>query len=201
MEQLSLRERKLEKKKEEILRAAADVFFEKGYYRTTMEDIANKLLLTKGSLYYYFKDKRDLLFQSQVRLFHKGLQDLHAILTEDISAKEKLRKSLIQHIEHLIAERSGFAMIIRPEHDFTEEQERIILRLREEYGNCLDQCIEAGIEEQIFNVEDPKIVRNLLLGAMNGIVQWYSPTGKKNKRDFAEHIADYLLRMVVVNEG
>lgn len=197
---LSLREQKQEKKREDILRAAADVFIEKGYFRTTMEDIAAKLLMTKGSVYYYFKDKQDLLFQSQVLLLNRGLEKLQEILHEDISPQEKLKKSLIQHIEHLISERSGFSMMIKPEQYFTKEQETVIFGLREEYGNCFDQSIVEGIKDQIFHIDNPKIVRNLLLGAMNGIVQWYSANGKKSKQEFAENVADYLMRMLIEKE-
>ncbi|WP_047985590.1 TetR/AcrR family transcriptional regulator [Ornithinibacillus californiensis] len=198
-EKPTLRELKQEKKKEDILRAAADVFIEKGYYRTTMEDVAAKLFMTKGSVYYYFADKQDLLFQSQVMLLKRGLLTIKEILNEEISAKEKLKKSLIQHIEHLINERSGFSMLIKPEQDFTVEQESIIFELREEYGKCFDFPIEEGIQTGIFQTNDPKIVRNLLLGAMNSLVQWYSPNGKKSKQEFADHVADYLLRMLVVD--
>ena len=196
-EQLSLRQRKLEKKKADILRAAADVFIEKGFERTTLEDIAAKLLMTKGSVYYYFKDKRDLLFHSQVMLLERGLDNMTMILNEELGARERLRRSLIQHIEHLIEERSGFSMMIKPDQYFTKEQEQMIFHLRESYGECFSKSIEEGIREGIFQVDEPKIVRNLLFGAMNGITQWYSADGNKSKAEFAADVTDYLLRMLI----
>ena len=64
----SFKERKIAKKKEEILRAAAEVFIEKGYHGTTMEEIAARLLMTKGSMYYYFKNILNTL-QRNSRIF------------------------------------------------------------------------------------------------------------------------------------
>lgn len=59
---MSLREQKAAKKKEDILRSASLVISRSGYHNATMEDIAAELLMTKGSLYYYFKNKEELLY-------------------------------------------------------------------------------------------------------------------------------------------
>ena len=58
---MSLREKKAARKKEEILRSASLVIARNGYQNATIEDIAAELLMTKGSLYYYFKNKEELL--------------------------------------------------------------------------------------------------------------------------------------------
>jgi len=49
---------KSEKRKEEILEAALKCFNKKGYYRTSIDEIAHKTGLTKGAVYYYFKSKK-----------------------------------------------------------------------------------------------------------------------------------------------
>jgi AcrR family transcriptional regulator len=48
--------------KSEIIKVAVSAFKQKGYHGTTMDDIARKLKITKGSLYYYFKNKEAILF-------------------------------------------------------------------------------------------------------------------------------------------
>ena len=60
---MKLSEKKLKKKEEEIILSAVKIVNEKGYQGATMEEIAAELLMTKGSLYYYFKNKEDLIFQ------------------------------------------------------------------------------------------------------------------------------------------
>lgn len=75
-----------------------------------MEDIAAKLLMTKGSVYYYFKDKQDLVYKSQKMLLEQGINNIEQILTEDLSPREKLEKTIIAHIEYLITERTGFTL-------------------------------------------------------------------------------------------
>lgn len=193
---MSLRERKTAKKKEDILKSAIQVIAEKGYHATTMEDIAAKLLMTKGSVYYYFKDKQDLLYQSYKMLLEQSNETIEEIQQKNISVNQKLENAMIAHIEFLITERSGFESGMKPEHFFEGEQLDIILELRSKYANSFDQIIEEGIESKVFSEVDVKVVRNIILGAMNWVIQWFSPEGKKGKEDIAQLISNYLMRIL-----
>ena len=193
---MSLRERKVAKKKEEILKSAASILAEKGYYGTTMEEIAARLLMTKGSIYYYFKDKQDLLYQSQKILLEQSMVNLEEVLKLDLPAKEKLEKAMYVHLEFLISELSTFAMGIKPEQVFNGEYLEDILRLRVEYAKCYDDLIVEGIESGDFETVNVRVARNIILGAMNWVVQWYSPE-KKDNGEVAEMISEYLLKIVV----
>lgn len=194
---MSLRQLKTAKKKEDILRTAVSVIAEKGYHGTTMEDIAANLLMTKGSVYYYFKDKQDLLYQSQRMLLQRSLGNIETIQQEDLPVADKLRKAMVVHITYLLDERSGFEMMLKPEHFFSTEQLNEIFRLRNIYEECFDQMVMEGIEADVFGAVDTKIVRNIILGAMNWVTQWYSPGGKKDETEIAESVADYLLHILI----
>lgn len=194
---MSLRQRKAEKKREEIIQSALSIISEKGYHATTMEDIAAKLLMTKGSVYYYFKDKQDLVYESQKMLLEQSIKNIEEILIEELPIVEKLEKTMVVHIEYLIAERTGFTMGARPEQIFEGEQLRDILELRTRYSRYIDGLITEGIESGYFQHVDTKIVRNIILGAMNYVIDWYSPKGSKNKEELATTISNYLLRILI----
>lgn len=195
---MSLRERKTAKKKEDILLMSVRVLSEKGYHGTTMEEIASKLLMTKGSVYYYFRDKQDLLYQSHIMLLGKSIDNIEAIIRQDVPVVDKLQQAMIRHIEYLISERNGFETMIEPEHFFAEQQKKEILQLRDHYGIFFDKLIREGIEEGVFGSVDVKVVRNIILGAMNWVTQWYSEKGKKDKTEIAESISDYLLHILIM---
>jgi len=197
---VALREQKTARKKDEIIQAAVSLFMEKGYTGTTMEDVAAKLLMTKGSVYYYFKDKQELLYQSQKMLLEKSIENIEVIKqAQDLPVIERLRKSMIVHIKYLISERSGFETMVDPERYFTETQVEKIIKLRNNYEKNFDQLIIEGIERNVFASLDIKIVRNIVLGAMNWVIQWYSPKGEKDETEVAELISDYLLRILMKN--
>ena len=162
-----------------------------------MEDIAAKLLMTKGSVYYYFKDKQDLLYQSYKMLLEHSIDNIEEILEETIPWKDKLKKAMVVHIVYLISERSGFEFGMKPEHFFSGKKLENILELRSKYGAYFDQMILQGIKENAFSEVDVKVVRNIILGALNWVIHWYSPTGEKSEEEMAELISDYLLRILI----
>lgn len=198
---MSLRERKKEKKKTEILQSALTVLAEKGYHGTTMEDIATHLLMTKGALYYYFKDKQELVYESQVKLLNRSIENIQKINDKDSLATEKLITIIRLHIEYLIQNKSGFELMAKPEEIFSEMQLKEIYRLREQYAEHYDLLLGEGARDGSFAIkpDEVKIVRNLILGALNWMTQWYSPHGNKSLSEFVEAVTKYVLRIVQVN--
>ncbi len=193
---MSLMERKTAKKKDEILKSALSVLAEKGYHGTTMEDIANHLLMTKGSIYYYFKGKQDLVFQSQIKILNQSIQNVEEVKEKDLTIDEKLKTVIIRHIEYSLHEKSGFLLMVNPAEIFSEEQLTKIIQLREQYASCYDSLIEEGIEAGYFAVDNISIARNILLGAMNWVTQWYSADGELDEQAFAASVVDYIMRIV-----
>lgn len=194
---MSLREKKVEKKKEEIRESAMSVIAEKGYHATTMEDIAAKLLMTKGSVYYYFKDKESLVYESHKILLEQSMKQLQNVLAEELSSVSKLRKAMVVHMEYVITERTDFLLGAKPDQVFEGAHLQEILHLRNQYSDCMDQLIQQGIQDGSFVQVDIKIVNYIILGAMNNAVIWYSPKGSKSIQELANSIADYLLKILL----
>ncbi|MEK4025014.1 TetR/AcrR family transcriptional regulator [Sporosarcina sp. FSL W7-1283] len=194
---MSLRQKKITKKKEDILRTAVSILAGKGYQGTTMEEIASSLLMTKGSVYYYFKDKQDLLYQSQLMLLQQSLVNIKTIQQENLPVEDRFKKAMVAHITYLLDEKSGFEMMVKLEQIFSTEQLEEIFQLRNDYEKCFDQLILEGINEEVFEAVEITIVRNTILGAMNWVTQWYSPEGKKDPIEIAETVSGYLTRILV----
>lgn len=194
---MSLREQKAEKKKKDMIKSAVSIIEKKGYHNTTMEEIASQLLMTKGSVYYYFKNKQDLLYQSQKMLLNESITHIESINKEEYPVAERLQKTMIVHIKYLITERSGFAMGFRPEQFFSGEHLEGILELRNRYSQYVDQLLLEGMETGVFEAVDIKIVRNIILGAMNWVIEWYSPEGSLDKDALSQTISNYLLRILI----
>ncbi|MFC0272523.1 TetR/AcrR family transcriptional regulator [Metabacillus herbersteinensis] len=193
---MKLSEKKLLKKKEEIILSAVKIVNRKGYRGATMDEIAAELLMTKGSLYYYFKNKEDLIFQCHQMVLSQANEELQGHLNEMISNEEKLRRMIVTHIQYAIEEKETFNMIIKPDQTFSTEQLNPILLIRNEYAGLFDKVIREGIAKGEFTIGEPKIARMILLGSMNWIQQWYSPEGGKSMEELQEIYAEYLLKVV-----
>ena len=104
---------------------------------------------------------------------------------------------MVVHIEYLITERTGFTMGARPDQLFAGDQLKDILELREKYSKYIDDLIAQGIEDGGFIEIDIRLVRNIILGAMNYMIDWYSPEGNKSKYELAKVVSNYLLRILI----
>lgn len=192
----SFKERKIAKKKEEILRSAAAIFAEKGYHGTTMEEVAAKLLMTKGSMYYYFKNKDALLFHCHQMIMDKSIVTMEEILNSPLTWTEKLTNAIKAHVQLATSEKSMFMVMDKPNQHFTDEYLQEILASRTKYAQYFDQILLEGIRSKEFQNIDVKMVRMIILGALNWIQEWYSPEGEKSSEEISEAFSAYLLKIV-----
>ncbi len=104
-----------ERTKLRILKAALDLFVEKGYERTTFEDVAERIGLSKGAVYWHFKSKPDLLTQLVVRMTKLHTEELGRVLSEPGSLDE-LRAHFVQRADFVVRKpvnRKFFRMMTR----------------------------------------------------------------------------------------
>ncbi|MEK4425483.1 TetR/AcrR family transcriptional regulator [Solibacillus sp. FSL K6-1523] len=193
---MKLSEKKILKKKEQILLSAITIVNRRGYDGATMEEIAAEMLMTKGSLYYYFKNKGDLMYQCHKLVLAQATEELEEILLEEGSAEHLLRKMVATHINYAVDEKETFNLIIEPKQMFNPEQIEPVLKLRKYYSNLFDQAIEKGVTSGEFHVKEPIIVRMMILGAMNWIQQWYNPTGRMTKEELKQQFAAYIIKLL-----
>lgn len=193
----SFKERKIAKKKEEILRSAAAIFAEKGYHGTTMEEVAAKLLMTKGSMYYYFKNKDDLLFHCHQMIMEKSIGKMEEILNSPLTITEKLKNAVKAHVQLATSEKSMLMVMDKPNQHFTDEYLQEILASRTKYAQYFDRILLEGMRLKEFQSIDVKMVRMIILGALNWIQEWYSPEGTKSGEEIADVFAAYLLKIVL----
>jgi len=193
---MSLRERKVAKKKEDILRSASLVISRNGYQNATMEDIAAELLMTKGALYYYFKNKEEILYSCHDLILSAAMEQMEAIYQEELSSMEKMKKAIKTHLDIAIREKEVFNLIVKPEQLFSEDNIEEIIEKRDQYARIFDKIIAEGVKRGEFTVSDKKMARMIILGATNWVQVWYSPEGKFKKEKVEDIYAEYFLKML-----
>lgn len=161
-----------------------------------MEEIAADLLMTKGALYYYFKNKGDLMFQCHNLVLGAAIEEQEENLQKNAAAEEILRDMIVTHIDYAIEEKETFNMILKPEQIFTEEQLAAVLDLRKFYSRLFDRIIEKGVVSGEFEVNDPLISRMIILGSMNWIQQWYQPGGRLSKEVLQKTFGDSIIKLL-----
>lgn len=183
---------KSEDRRREILRAASNVFRRKGLHATGMRDIASELSMHVGNLYYYFRNKEELLaFCQQDAL--SGLQAMvEDIGTTQARPDEKLKRLIARHVQLLNEETPGSLAHLEVE-ALSEQWRPKIQGQRDRYERFVRRLIQEGIRAGVFRPVEPRTATLAILGAVNWTVKWFRPSGRKSARQVGEDFADVLV--------
>ncbi len=179
-------------RKREILAAASRVFRRKGLHATGMRDIATELGMHVGNLYYYFRNKEELLAFCQEDAL-AGLRALvEAARTLDVGADQRLRYLIIGHIELLNEIMPGSLAHLEVE-ALSETWRPKIVKLRDDYEYAVRRIIVEGVETGVFRKVDPGTTTLAILGALNWTVKWFRKDGEKTATEIGSEFADLLV--------
>jgi AcrR family transcriptional regulator len=166
------RSREREIKRDAVIRAAARAFNHHGYHNTSIADIARDLAVTKPTIYYYVRNKEDLLYQC----FREGLAGIEGAFAAVRHSKQPARERLgivLRRYAEAIASDFGWCMIRADDHDLSAELSRDIRSLKSGIDQAIRRLIREGIEDGSVAGCDPKMAAFALAGALNSIGHWY----------------------------
>ena len=189
------RDKALEKKRE-ILDAASRVFRRQGLQATGMRDIAAELGMAVGNLYYYFKDKEELLAFVQEDALAGLLEIAARVRATDLRADARLFQLIEEHVVRLNEGTPGSLAHLEVE-ALGETWRQEVQERRDEYERAFRDTIQEGIEAGVFRQVDPKVSALAILGAVNWTVKWFRPDGRKSAREIGREQAELLVRGVL----
>ena len=173
---------------QEILDAAGVVFHEKGYRAARIEDIASRVGILKGSLYYYIQTKEDLLYALALDGHTRGLATVHedeATMAAD--APTRLGAFVRRYMEMLPSAPEYAPVAERDVGLLSPERRGHIMAMRNEIHRFLRAIVEQGIAEGHFDAAlDPAVVTNSLLELLHGTIRWFRAGGRMTHSDVGE---------------
>lgn len=180
------------KKKEdrwaELLEVAAKVFAEKGYDGTTLQDIADRTGILKGSIYYYISTKADLLAHLLREAHNNGIRNISPIANGSEDPLERLKAMIEVHARYVCTDRARTAVYLHERKRLTDEQRREYLGDEHAYRKLFEKVIrEAQGQGSIRPGVDPKLLAICLLGSLNSVYQWYRPNGEFSISKISDH--------------
>jgi AcrR family transcriptional regulator len=196
----SRRYRQFTERRLEILRSAADLFSRSGFTRATMGEIAAKVQMAKGNLYYYFPSKQELLFFCQDESLGRLIDSAAAISQSDQAADEQLRAMIRFHVRTILAELPGSSAHI----DFRSLPTpllRKVIKKRDRYEDAYRSVIERGIRQGVFRKCNVKTTAWAILGALNWSAQWFSAKGEMTVEQLGSDFADLFLNALRPEES
>ncbi len=189
-----------EAKRDAVLRTAAQMFNEKGFHATSLDDVAERLHITKPTLYYYVKNKDDILFQCVSRGLVLLQEAIRGVGQSGGTAKDKLFAAMRQYAE-IVTMDFGMCVIRVGEDPLPLESRKKLRAIKRELDMEFRQLIQQGIEEGSMAPCDPKMAAFTIAGALSWIGRWYSPDGPLSADDIARQMIELLSLGVCRNEA
>jgi AcrR family transcriptional regulator len=176
----------------QILQSAAAAFRKLGYHGATVEQIAAALRMNKGNLYYYFRNKEEILFACHQYSLDRIIDLLDEIHASGESADVKLRRLIVAFVHTILDELHGTTLFIDLE-ALTPAHLKTVIARRDRVDRGMRQMIADGVSSGLFAESDPKLMSFAILGAVNWIPRWFRPEGPANSQEIADQFADFLV--------
>lgn len=188
-----------EARKAEILRTAAGVFREKGFHAARIQDVADRLGMQKGSLYYYISSKEDLLrglVEEPIRAMNEEVRQL---LATGHPPAQKLTRVIELHLRYFQEHRDIFGIFLREDIELLDQTSDSDLRgLLRTYDAFWDELLQEGMAEGAFRDGlDRSIIVKAIIGMCNGTFTWFNPGGRHSIHEIARLLADFALRGIL----
>jgi AcrR family transcriptional regulator len=177
MEKLHRKVRERLTHRKEILSAAEKLFAAKGFFPTTMNEIAQEAQFGTGTLYKYFESKEDLYFT----LIEEKTEEINQLVKSELSKKipvlERIERGLHLQFEFVEKNRDFFRIYIsernRFEWTFKDDLGKGIHEKMVAYIDLLAQVMRQGIKEGAFKSRDPIDLAHALVGIVNSFIfEW-----------------------------
>lgn len=150
----------------EIMEASLALFTEKGYLKTRTQDIVDRLNISRGLLYYHFKNKEDILYHLIEHFSQPILKKLEQIAKDkELKAPEKL-KSFFEAT--IIDSNSKTKEKVVLQETINMEANRYLVdrfsyQLIDRASQYLTDILQQGVLEKVFSVEQPEKLAHLLM--------------------------------------
>ena len=181
-----------EAKRMEILHRVAAVFAEEGYHQTSVNSLAERLSVSKPVLYYYAKNKDDLLFQCG-EVARDELSDvIETIGTLEMSGIGKVRRFFSKYAEIACSD-FGRCLVLVDRNALSEDTAKQDVYHRRKIEEAVRIMIAEGQADGSIAAGDPAMISRALFGAFNGLPVWFKRRGSLNARDVADAYLDVFI--------
>jgi AcrR family transcriptional regulator len=186
-------------KREAVLCTAVQMFLERGYSRTTLDDIAERLDITKPALYNYFRNKEDILLACYRWGCTLIQQSLDEIAAHGGTGIEKV-SAFIRSYTGVITIDFGKSVVLLDDAELSSEGRTEIRGYKRGIDRRLRSLIKEGIADGSIVPCDPRLAAFSIAGALNWVCTWYDKRGPLSAAEIASGLAETLTQGLVNRE-
>ena len=180
-------------RRDQLLTAAAELFSERGYHGTSMQHLAERLGILRGSLYAHISSKEDLLFEIVDRGADRFITRMEEVVASEAPPSEKLKQALSAHISTVAEHMEASTVFLNDWRFLSDERRELIQAKRDLYESLVQEIIEEGIEWGVFAENlDPRGATIFVLSTANWVYQWYRADGPLSPDEIASMFSEMI---------
>lgn len=177
-----------------LVAVARRLFAEKGFDRTSVQEIVEAAGVTKGAMYHYFGSKDDLLHEIYARVLRLQSDRLAAIADSDEPLAQRLHAAAVDVVVTSTANLDDTKIFFRSMHQLSPEKQREVRAERRRYHERFRALVEEGQRSGVFRDDVPAdLVVDYFFGAVHHLGTWFRADGPLSGRQVGEYFADLLL--------
>jgi len=187
-------------KRDAVLHAAVQSFNRLGFHNTSLDEVAASLNVTKPTIYHYFANKDEILFEC-VRLGLEGIRVAADTVEQNGGSGLDRLKGLMRRYAIIMTEDFGMCVTRTADHELSPGAKTQFRELKREIDYTVRRVVADGMADGSIAPGDPKLVTFVLTGALNWIARWYDPEGPLSPEEIAEGCLAPLLFGLVPRSG
>ncbi len=178
----------------EVLERAAQLFAQKGYANTSLQDVAKAVGLSRPALYYYFPSKNALLQAMVEDVTVVGARILAEVRADqNLQPEERLRRAVEGLVLWALDRPTRFKAIDRAEELLPPDISNIHRTAKRQVLEAMVALVTEGIESGVFRPVDPRLAALSLIGMGNWTAWWWTPKSRQTKEEVASFIGEMAL--------
>ncbi len=179
------REKQFATKRQAVILAAGQAFRRRGYHNASMTEIAKTLGLTKAALYYYVRNKEEVLYECHL-MAYEAMDEILRTKYDGATALDRLEALYVDFVNMLTA--SGVSLLTDV-NSLGPENKLDVLARRGKIERKIIRLVKEGQKDGSIRSGDARLHVFFFMGALNWLNAWYDASGRLKGEDIAAHFA------------
>lgn len=195
MQKQKIREAVADLKRHRILEAATDLFYERGFTNTTLDQVAEQLGVTKPFIYSNFGSKSALLGEICSQGVQRAIDAIDQAVALDLGPAETMARFVPTYVTAILKSQKSIAINIREEKNLDPADAATLAGMRQRFMAKVEGLLAKGVEAGDVSVPDTRVAAFALVGAVSWTTFWFNPHGPLSIDEISERMTQTLLNL------
>ncbi len=179
-------------KRDTLIQQAGRSFRLKGYHNTSLDDVAARLGVSKPALYYYVKNKNEILYECISKALDLGEEALALAQREGKDPLDRLQRFIHAYIRLITSKHGALSVLTEHSSLAPDDQKRIAAR-RRKFDGIFREMVQECIDSRQIPPCEVKFAVFFFMGAINSITRWYRPEGSHDSVQVADAFLNFIM--------